>query len=62
MGEILNPQINTEFITIEKNSRGYNWGIKVCIMSENDVAAVDRIGKLDKLMREKYGKAQEVED
>ena len=56
------PQSN-ESIKLIKNSKGYNWEIKL-IDDENIENQIKRLEKIDKELREKYGddtKINEVE-
>ena len=45
-----------ESIKIEKNTRGYNWSIRVVRQpGEDDDSLLDRLGRLDYRLRQEYG-------
>lgn len=42
-------------VQIERNTKGYNWTIKLRCEPGQEVALVDQIESLDKLLRSKFG-------
>ena len=44
-----------ETIKLEKNSKGYNWEIKINISEGKDIEAIDRLSKVDLELSKRYG-------
>lgn len=44
-----------EVIRLEKNTKGYNWEIKIIIDKLDDVTALKRIDILNEMLKKSYG-------
>lgn len=58
MSEVTKSSIEFDLpssVQIERNTKGYNWTIKLRCEPGQEVALVDQIESLDKLLRSKFG-------
>lgn len=46
-----------EILRLEKNTKGYNWEIKVIIDNKDDADALKRLDALNEMLKKSYGES-----